>query len=261
MPENIKQTDFNRNVIQVYTEEPNFTGYKGFDFTAIDDLEYLLRAKLIPVSSGIESILKNGSINTNQLDLNYLTDSVSVSGALISFVSGINKKLDSSFNINQLDLNYLTDSVSISGEAFAKLNNISNALNGSLVSGVNIPAGFNVYQTNLDKDLDTVTTVVSGVVSVKTEKSNTISNSTLSGSNGTVLNANPNRKELYIQNLSANALYIKYGTSASNTSFNFILSANSSIDAGDGGALNDENYNGIVSVYGTNPRYISWERS
>jgi hypothetical protein len=94
-----------------------------------------------------------------------------------------------------------------------------------------------------------------------TSKGGTISNFSISGSNGTVLEANSNREELYIQNLATGALYIKYGSSANNTSFNFILAANTAQDAGDGGSLSDINYSGIVSVSGSNPRFISWERS
>ena len=34
---NIQDPDFNKNVSMVYTEEPGFTGYKGLDFTKIDE--------------------------------------------------------------------------------------------------------------------------------------------------------------------------------------------------------------------------------
>jgi len=97
-----------------------------------------------------------------------------------------------------------------------------------------------------------------------TSKGSTISNFTISGSNGIVLNANENREELYLQNLATGALYVKYGSSASNTSFNFVLAGNTTANAGDGGSLSDLNYTGIVSASGANnstPSYISWERS
>ena len=88
----------------------------------------------------------------------------------------------------------------------------------------------------------------------------TISNYSVSGSNGTILAANSNREELFIQNLAATALYVKYGSSASSSSFNFILASNTAANAGDGGSLSDLNYTGIVSVSGSNPSYIAWER-
>lgn len=88
-----------------------------------------------------------------------------------------------------------------------------------------------------------------------------MSNSAPSSSNGTVLNANNFRKELFIQNLNTGILYVDYGINAAPNNFNVILAANSSVNAGDGGSLNDLNYTGIVSVSGLNPVYIAWERS
>jgi len=89
----------------------------------------------------------------------------------------------------------------------------------------------------------------------------TISNFTPSGTNGTVLQANANREELFIQNLQSGNLYVKYGASANSNSFNFILTSGSASGAGDGGSLSDLNYTGIVSVSGVSPNYICWERS
>lgn len=222
MVENIKQSEFNKNVIQVYTQEPNFTGYKGFDFTAIDDLEYLIRQQLIPYASGIKFSLDQG-VNTNQLDLNYITDNVSISGGALTYLSGI---ANAGVNVNQLDLNYTTDNVSISGQALSYLSGI--AVNG---------------------------------IFIEPSRTNVISGYTISTSVGTAINGNSNRKELYVQNLSNNTLYVKYGSAASSSSFNFILSANSAVDAGDGGILTDQNYNGLVSVSGVSPRFIAWERT
>ena len=95
-----------------------------------------------------------------------------------------------------------------------------------------------------------------------TSKGATISNFTASGTNGTVLQANADREELFIQNLHTSNLYVKYGANASDTSFNFILTSASANLAADGGILSDLNYTGVVSVYSTaTPNYISWERS
>ena len=97
-----------------------------------------------------------------------------------------------------------------------------------------------------------------------TSKGSTVSNFTISGTNGTVLLANANREELYVQNLATGALYVKYGASAHSSSFNFVLAGNTTANAGDGGSLSDLNYTGLVSVSGANastPSYIAWERS
>ena len=95
-----------------------------------------------------------------------------------------------------------------------------------------------------------------------TSKGSTISNFVATGTNGTVLSANSDREELFIQNLSTGILYVKYGTSGNSSSFNFILAANTSSNAGDGGSLSDLNYTGTVSVSGSvSTNYICWERS
>jgi hypothetical protein len=151
---NIREKELNKNVIQVYTEEVGFTGYKGFEFHKIDDIESILQA--------------------------------------------------------------------------------------ILVTGNNISSGIKVY--------------------ISPTQSSTISNSTVSQTNGTVLAANASRLELYIQNLATGVLYVKYGTAASSASFNFILAANTASNAGDGGSLSDQTYTGVVSVSGINSNYISWEK-
>jgi len=94
-----------------------------------------------------------------------------------------------------------------------------------------------------------------------TSKGSTISNYTLSTTNGTTLNENANREELFIQNLQSGVLYVKYGSNANSNSFNFVLAAATASGAGDGGSVSDNNYTGLVSVSGINTSYISWERS
>ena len=88
-----------------------------------------------------------------------------------------------------------------------------------------------------------------------------ISNFTVSGTNGTALQANADREELFIQNLQSGNLYVKYGASANSNSFNLVLASSTVSGGGDGGSLSDLNYTGVVSVSGLNSSYICWERS
>jgi len=121
-----------------------------------------------------------------------------------------------------------------------------------------IPIGF----VNSNNESAIVSNTTPLPVTAIQERSSNISNFNSSETNGTVLSANSNRKELYIQNLATGNLYVKYGESASASSFNFVLAPNTSENAGDGGSLSDQGYAGIVSVFGSvGPRYISWERS
>jgi hypothetical protein len=137
------------------------------------------------------------------------------------------------------------------------IQNATQSINNKLFVTGDFMRGTLVYQADLSQQFDAVTTFP--------EQSTGINNYTPSGVNGTVLKYNPYRKELYVQNLATEILYVKYGAGASDTSFNFVLAANTATNAGDGGSLSDKGYNGDVSVSGINgtnsPRYIFWERS
>lgn len=99
-------------------------------------------------------------------------------------------------------------------------------------------------------------------ISVLDKGGSTISNFTPITANGTVLSANSDREELFIQNLSTNNLFVKYGENATDSSFNFILTSGSASLAADGGTLSDLNYTGVVSVAGgVGVNCICWERS
>lgn len=153
----------------------------------------------------------------------------------------------------RISLVYNSDITGFQALDFSKIDGIEGLLSNIFVTGTSIPSGITVYQANLDKSLDNVST--------SPIQSSTISNSTASGSNGTILTANENRLELFVQNLDTGVLYVKYGTDASSSSFNFVLAANTASNAGDGGSLSDQAYTGVVSVSGATPNYISWERS
>jgi len=211
---NIQDLNFNKNVSMVYVEEVGFTGYRGFDFTKIDDVE----TKLTSLQTAINSGLSFG-IDVNQDDLSHLTDSVNVQGP---YIESLNSKI------------------------FATGDSSPGGIQGTIV-----------FQSDLSQEFDGVTAFP--------PQSALINNFSPSGLNGLLLTSNPYRRELYIQNLATGILYIKYGAEASETSFNFVLAANTATNAGDGGSLNDQGYNGNVSVSGVNgvnsPRYIFWERS
>lgn len=84
-----------------------------------------------------------------------------------------------------------------------------------------------------------------------------VGNYSIMTTTGQVLTANSTRKALYCRNMSTVPLYIKFGLSASATSFNVILKGNTD---GIGEAFFDEQvYHGDVSVYSTSPNYMLWE--
>jgi hypothetical protein len=84
-----------------------------------------------------------------------------------------------------------------------------------------------------------------------------VSNNTVQTITGQVLSANSVRKALYCRNLSTDHLYIKFGLSASPTSFNVLLKGNT--DAIGEAFFDEQVYHGEVSVYSTSANYILWE--
>lgn len=79
---------------------------------------------------------------------------------------------------------------------------------------------------------------------------------------GTLLAENLDRRGLIIQNLNgANALFIKFGASASSTSFDLILKGGAAGDDGLGGTLSYDvlSYTGVITVAGTTVRCTATE--
>lgn len=101
---NIQDTNFNKNVIEVYTEEPDFTGYKGLEWNKLDDIENIL-------TNGIDVNVSNFSSQSAQIDAFgrqrisnpfTLADYSHVYGEdteLLAKTSGTNSNI--TFNINQ----------------------------------------------------------------------------------------------------------------------------------------------------------------
>lgn len=79
---NIQDPNFNKNVSMVYVEQPGFTGYKGLDFTKIDNIEDILRQGVV-ISGSLADSAYISAIKTN-------TDSIS---AIITNTNSIDSKL------------------------------------------------------------------------------------------------------------------------------------------------------------------------
>jgi hypothetical protein len=78
---NVQDPNFNKNVSMVYISEPGFTGYRGLDFTKIDDIEIKLDDLQTSISSGLAF-----GINVHQDDLSYLADSVNARGPILESI-------------------------------------------------------------------------------------------------------------------------------------------------------------------------------
>lgn len=94
-----------------------------------------------------------------------------------------------------------------------------------------------------------------GSVTVSTSKADTGSRSGITTSNGTILASNTARLGGYVQNLGTAPLFVKFGTGASDSSFDGIAGGGVSNDDGTGGIVNlPASYTGVVSIYSTDPR-------
>jgi len=90
----------------------------------------------------------------------------------------------------------------------------------------------------------------------------TINRSGIITSAGTLLAANEARASYMIQNCGTEALFVKRGTGASITDFDFSLGAGTGDDDGNGGFYEspaDQVYTGIITIAGTTPRVVASE--
>ena len=81
-------------------------------------------------------------------------------------------------------------------------------------------------------------------------------------SDTTALAANAARIAWGIQNLGQNALFVRFGASASTTVFHKVLKGGAANDDGSGGTLDQMEglvWTGVVTIAGTAPRYAVFE--
>lgn len=90
----------------------------------------------------------------------------------------------------------------------------------------------------------------------------TVSTSTPTTSDGNVFTIAAGEKG-FIQNLDDAAVYVKLGSEASSTSFNFVLKACSAANDGSGGLAVIDDYIGVVSIAASaaTPRVIAYKLS
>jgi|TARA_Y100000310_G_scaffold181482_1_gene181434 hypothetical protein len=101
-------------------------------------------------------------------------------------------------------------------------------------------------------------------MSLQILKTQSTNSSGILTANGTALAANPARVSYKIQNLDTEAIFVKEGTGASATNFDYILAAGSVADDGTGASYDspsDQCYTGIVTIFAAvAPRAVATER-
>lgn len=108
--------------------------------------------------------------------------------------------------------------------------------------------------------LPTSPTTSSGLVS-RPKQYSTVSNDAAITSDGTVFTLAAGEKG-FIQNINNTAVYVKYGASASSSSFSLILKAGSTANDGVGGMVIIDDFIGPVSISGvSSTRVIAFKLS
>lgn len=135
------------------------------------------------------------------------------------------------------------------------------------INGVNPPNPNEGAQWSLFKIAHAIWSVINGDVGFlirgnvgtqATQTSTAPSNAAIQTANGDVLTL-ASTDIAYVQNLGTNPLFVKRGTGASASSFSYELQGAGAVDDGTGGAIVIEDWIGVVSVFGTSPRFISWK--
>ena len=114
---NIHEKNFNKNVIEVYTEEPGFTGYKGLEWNKLDSIEDILTG-----SNGSNSYLSGILENTTSID-----GKIFVTGD--PYPAGVQGTI-----VFQADLTSQFDNVEISGTAGSNINELTNTISNNFTA-------------------------------------------------------------------------------------------------------------------------------
>lgn len=145
---NIYNPNFNQNVVEVYTEEPGFTGFKGLDWTKLDSIEDILTG----VGGTGPNAYLSGIIEDTNIIINntsgILSDTISIDNKLFitgdPYPAGVQGTI-----VFQADLSQQFDAVTTFPEQSTGISNFSVSGNNGLV----LPANSyrrQLYIQNLD---------------------------------------------------------------------------------------------------------------
>ena len=139
---NIQSTEFNKNVIKVYVQEPGFTGYKGFSYQDFDSSLTGLRSDIEKINNKLQTTGELGitGVIVYQADLNAVHDNVDIAGYAGADISGLNSAISNNFPVyDTIELKY--DGSNNTTGVFYKIGGaiareIKMMYNGSNVTGI-----------------------------------------------------------------------------------------------------------------------------
>jgi hypothetical protein len=137
---NIYDPNFNKNVVEVYTEEPGFTGYKGLDWNKLDSIEDILTGV---GGNGPNYYLSGIRYNTSGIkdDIASIDSKLFVTGD--PFPAGVQGTI-----VFQADLSAQYDNVDIAGYAGANISGIYGAVSNNFPVFSSIELKYNGSNNN-----------------------------------------------------------------------------------------------------------------
>jgi hypothetical protein len=133
---NIYNPSFNQNVVEVYTEEPGFTGFKGLDFTKIDSIESILESGTNASLSGANVFLSRIASNASGLNSKVFATGDAYPGGVQGSI------------VFQADLSAQYDNVDIAGYAGADISGIYGAVSNNFPVFSSIELKYNGSNNN-----------------------------------------------------------------------------------------------------------------
>jgi hypothetical protein len=181
---NIYEPNFNKNVVEVYTEEPGFTGFKGLDWRKLDSIEDILTGAA-------------GTFGPNAYLSGILDDTTSIDGKIFvtgdPYPAGVQGTI-----VFQADLSQQFDAVTTFPEQSTGISNFT--VSGS--NGLVLPANSSRRQLYI-QNLDTGVLYVKYGLNANASSFNFVlaKNTTTNAGDGGILN-----NENYVGNVSVSGL-------------------------------------------------------
>jgi len=123
---NIYDPNFNKNVVEVYTEEPGFTGFKGLDFTKLDNIEDILTQGVV-----VSGFINNSYISGIKTNTDSINNKLFITGD--PFPAGVKGTI-----VFQADLSQQFDSVTSFPEQSTGISNYTIGTSNTKVLNYNI---------------------------------------------------------------------------------------------------------------------------
>ena len=154
---NIYNPNFNQNVVEVYTEEPGFTGFKGLDWTKLDSIEDILTGVGgTGPNTYLSGILDDTSSIDNKLFITGDPYPAGVQGTIVFqlYIQNLDTGVlyvKYGLNANASDFNFVLAKNTVTNAGDGGILNNENYVGDVSVSGLVTPRYISWERTNINK--------------------------------------------------------------------------------------------------------------